>query len=94
MTTMRIWVDLNKPGSMDRVILSARGTQEALLAAGIQLEEGLVLAMYSDDLDSEGDSALIVFDGVVHFDPDAQHWVAAIDRSSVRRADHLDDAPT
>jgi hypothetical protein len=50
----RIYVDLLKTDGQGRILLTTVGTSENLSRQGIELEEGMILHLYADDLNSEG----------------------------------------
>jgi hypothetical protein len=66
--------------------LTCAGTQEDLERQGIPLVEGLVLTFYSDDADDQGQPDELRVEGVVHYDPDEQCWLATVDWGAMRHA--------
>lgn len=80
----RVQVDLMKTDAQRRVVLTTVGTRRDLERYGIELEEGLLLHLYTDDADEDGNRDDIVFDGVVHYDQDESRWVATIDWGALR----------
>jgi hypothetical protein len=50
----RVQVDLMKPDAQRRVVLTTVGTRRDLERYGIELEEGLLLHLYTDDADEDG----------------------------------------
>ena len=53
---------------------------------GLQLHDGLVLTFYSDDADDHGQPDELRVEGVVHYDPAGQCWVATINWVAIRHA--------
>lgn len=60
------------------------GTFWDLADAGIEPEEGLVLAFYMDDGNKPGERDNLLFSGVVHRDPQTGDWSATVDTASFR----------
>ncbi len=101
MKNQRVYADLNKWEEVNkqfRVILTTRGTHQDLQRYGITLEEGLTLDFWMDDGDANGNPDPLYFQGIVHYDEDAQHWVAVVVREEIRNASELrgaeDNVPT
>jgi hypothetical protein len=57
------------------------GTFADLKEAGITPEEGLRLQFYNDDADDEGNPDDLLFDGIVHFQPE-RGWGAILEEAS------------
>ncbi len=100
MENQRVYADLNKWEEVNkqfRVILTTRGTHQDLQRYGITLEEGLTLDFWMDDGDVNGNPDPLYFQGIVHYNEDAQHWVAVVVREEIRNASELrgaeDNAP-
>jgi hypothetical protein len=91
MESPRIYVDLLKTDAKGRIWLTTVGTQEDLGRHGINLEEGMILHLYTDDLNAEGQRDDLVMDGVARFDARAQAWVAEIDREAIRHISEVRD---
>lgn len=79
----RVLADLNKR-SGDFVLLTTIGTRHDLGRLGIVLSEGMTLSLWSDDADADGTQNNLEFEGVAHFDPDRNCWVATVDWSTMR----------
>ncbi len=89
MKDQRIYADLNKREEVNgqfRVILTTQGTHRDLQHYGITPEEGRVVDFWMDDEDADGNSDPLHFQGILHYDEDAQHWVAAVVREEIRSA--------
>ncbi|HVC93362.1 MAG TPA: hypothetical protein VND64_06705 [Pirellulales bacterium] len=82
----RIYADFHNADRLGRVRLNCEGTCEDLSRRQIELHDGLVLTLYSDDLDAQGQVDELSIDGVVTFSEDEHCWVAAIDWSAIRHA--------
>jgi hypothetical protein len=57
-----------------------------LARQGIKLRDGLLLRLYSDDLDAKGQLDELFADGVVSFSEEEHCWVATIDWSAIHHA--------
>jgi hypothetical protein len=86
MTLPRVYADFQNIDDANRLRLTCAGTLQDLARQGIQLHEGLVLTFYSDDADEHGQPDELRVEGVVHYDPDGQCWVAAINWAAIRHA--------
>lgn len=91
--TPRVWVDFMKTDNDRRLLLTTRGTLEDLERHGIQLQEGLVLTVYSEDADNSGDADNLLGRGVVHFDHNANRWVLELDWTSLKHQSDRDHEP-
>lgn len=81
--TNRIWVDFMKADGTGRIWLTTIGTQRDLKRLGIQIQEGLPLKLWTDDLDEAGKEDNLIVDGVAHFYEEAGVWVALVDWNDV-----------
>jgi hypothetical protein len=82
-TKPRVYVDFHNADSQGRVRLNCTGTAEDLSKQHVKLYEGLVLTLYSDDLDDRGSLDELLVEGVVSFSEDEHCWVAAIDWTAI-----------
>jgi hypothetical protein len=96
----RVYADFQNLDDFNRLKLTCAGTLDDLTRQGIQLHEGLVLTLYTDDADDQGQPDELRAQGVVHYNPDEHCWVAAIDWTALRHASdethtdpHRDRAP-
>jgi hypothetical protein len=87
--TNRIYADFQNLDDDNRLRLTCAGTRHDLERHGIELKEGLKLALYTDDADDQGHSDPLLADGVVHFNSTDQCWVAEIDWDALRHASDL-----
>ena len=90
MSAPRVYADFQNLDDENRVRLDRVGTLQDLRDQGIELREGLVLLLYTDDGDDEGNPDELRVDGVVRFDAKTQTWVAEVDWIATRHAS--DDA--
>jgi hypothetical protein len=86
MAAAKVYADFQNLDDFNRLRLTCAGTREDLEHQGIELCEGLRLTLYMDDADDAGRPDELRADGIVHFNPDEQCWVAAIDWSALRHA--------
>lgn len=82
----RIYADFHNADSQGRLRLNCVGTLEDLSQQQVALHEGMVLTLYADDLDDQGQPDELLVDGLVSFSQDEQCWVAAIDWKAIRHA--------
>lgn len=86
MVTPRVYADFHNADALGRLRLNCVGTLEDLSQQQVELREGLILTLYSDDLDEAGQLDELVVDGVVSFSAEEHGWVAAIDWAAIRHA--------
>ena len=86
MVKPKVYADFHNADSKGRVRLNCIGTREDLSQQQIELREGLVLTLYSDDLDDKGQLDELLVDGVVSYSEEEHCWVAAIDWPAIRHA--------
>jgi hypothetical protein len=86
MAKPRIYADFNNADGRGRIRLDCVGTTEDLSRQEVQLREGLILTLYSDDSDDQGRLDELLADGVVSFSKEENCWVATIDWSAIRHA--------
>ena len=86
MITPKIYADFQDLDDANRLRLTCAGTREDLARQGLQLKEGLVLTLYMDDADDQGQADELRAEGVVQFNHEERCWVAAIDWSAIRHA--------
>jgi hypothetical protein len=82
----RIYADFNNADRKGRVRLDCVGTLEDLSKQQVNLREGLILTLYSDDSDDQGRLDELLAEGVVTFSKEENCWVAAIDWGAIRHA--------
>lgn len=90
MAKPKIYVDFHNADSQGRIRLNCIGTIEDLAQQQVELREGLVLPLYSDDLDDKGQPDELRVDGFVSFSEEEHCWVAAIDWDAIH---HASDGP-
>ncbi len=86
MGTPKIYADFHNADSQGRLRLNCMGTVEDLARQKLELRDGLLLTLYTDDLDDRGQLDELLVEGVVSFAEEEHCWVAAIDWSAIRHA--------
>jgi hypothetical protein len=86
MDAPKVYADFHNLDDLNRLRLTCAGTLADLARQGIELREGLVLTLFMDDADDQGQSDELLAEGVVHYYPDEQIWVASVDWDTVRHA--------
>ncbi len=80
MNMPRIFADFHNADNQGRLRLNCIGTVEDLARQNIELQDGKLLTLYSEDLEVEG---------VVQYSTEEQLWVAAIDWNAIKQIDDL-----
>jgi hypothetical protein len=93
MVKPRVYADFHNADSQGRLRLNCIGTIEDLAEQHIDLRAGLLLTLYSDDLDDEGQLDELLVDGVVSFSEHEHCWVAAIDWAAIHHASESQGSP-
>ncbi len=75
MDRSRIFADFHNADPQGRLRLNCNGTVEDLAQRHIELRNGLLLTLYSEDLET---------DGLVQYSVEENLWVAVIDWNSIR----------
>ncbi|MEH2255189.1 hypothetical protein [Nostoc sp.] len=78
MITPRVFADFHNANAKGRLHLNCIGTIEDLANQSIELRDGQLLTIYSEDLE---------VDGVVQFSEEEKLWVAAINWERIRQAE-------
>jgi sporulation protein YlmC with PRC-barrel domain len=78
MITPRVFADFHNADAEGRLRLNCIGTIEDLASQSIELQDGQLLTIYSEDLE---------VDGVVQFSEEEKLWVAAIDWDRIRKVE-------
>ena len=78
MITPRVFADFHNADAKRRLRLNCIGTIEDLANQSIELRDGQLLTVYSEDLE---------VDGVVQFSEEEKLWVAAIDWDRIRQVE-------
>lgn len=78
--TPKIFADFHNADSQGRLRLNCIGTIEDLAKQSIELQNGQLLTLYSEDLEVEG---------WVHYSPEEQLWVAAINWDEIKLVDEI-----
>ena len=86
----RIYVDLNGWENQEDnkfwVALDQPFTNRDLKDQAIELQEGIILSLWTDDLDEQNQFDPMLFEGVVHFDAERERWVAIVDWNEIHHA--------
>ena len=80
MKTLRVFADFHNADVQGRLRLNCIGTVEDLARQNIELQNGQLLTVYSEDLEVEG---------VVQYSSEEKLWVAAIDWNAVKQSKDL-----
>jgi len=86
MTAPRVHADLQNLDDENRLRLNCAGTRQDLEWQGIELREGMVLTLYTDDANDEGLPDELLAEGIVHYSDTEKCWVAAIDWQGISHA--------
>jgi len=88
----KLYVDFHNADSQGRIRLNCVGTVEDLSQQHVELHDGLVLTLYSDDLDEKGELDELLVDGVVSFSEEEHCWVASINWAAIYHASDVRDS--
>ncbi|QSJ15171.1 hypothetical protein JYQ62_25405 [Nostoc sp. UHCC 0702] len=80
MITPKVFADFHNADAEGRLRLNCIGTIEDLANQSIELRDGQLLKLYSEDLE---------VDGVVQFSKKEKLWVAVIDWDQIRQAEDI-----
>ncbi len=75
----RIYADFHNADAQGRLRLNCVGTTKDLARKQVALRPGVILTLYSDDADAEGNSDDLEVSGVVEYSQAEQCWVARVD---------------
>jgi hypothetical protein len=89
MATPRVYADFQNLDDENRLRLTCAGTRRDLERQGIELKEGMVLTLYTDDATDDGRPDELLAEGVVHYDNAEECWVATIDWQAIRHASQI-----
>jgi hypothetical protein len=76
----RVFADFHNADVQGRLRLNCIGTVEDLARQNIELQDGQLLTLYSEDLEA---------DGIVQYSSEENLWVAAIDWNAIRESQDL-----
>jgi hypothetical protein len=79
-----IYADFQNADAQGRVRLNCVGTVKDLARQQVQLGEGVLLVLYSDDVNDQGQEARLIADGTATYSQIEQCWVAVINWDKVR----------
>ncbi len=80
MHTLRVFADFHNSDMQGRLRLNCIGTVEDLAKQNIELHDGQLLTLYSEDLE---------VDSLVQYSSEEQLWVAVIDWDSIQQTDEV-----
>lgn len=86
MPNPKVYADFQNLDDSNRLRLTCAGTRRDLERQNIALREGLTLTFYTDDADDQGRPDVLLAEGVVHYDAEANCWVAAVNWDAIRHA--------
>jgi hypothetical protein len=86
MATPKVYADFQNLDDSNRLRLTCAGTRRDLDRQNVTLQDGMVLTFYTDDADDQGRPDELLAEGVVHYDAEAQCWVAEVDWGALRHA--------
>ena len=86
MVKPKVYADFHNADIQGRLRLNCQGTLGDLTQQQIQLSEGLLLTLYSDDVNEQGQLDELLVDGVVAYSEEEHCWVATIDWAAIRHA--------
>jgi hypothetical protein len=86
MVKPKVYADFHNADPQGRLRLNCIGTLEDLARQQVQLSEGLLLTLYADDVNDQGQPDELLVEGVATYSEEEGCWVAAIDWAAVRHA--------
>lgn len=89
MSTPRVYADFQNADADGRLRLNCIGTTKDLAQQQVMLRPGLLLTLYSDDADEQGNSDDLEVGGVVEYSEAERCWVARVDWSAIRHTSDL-----
>ncbi len=90
MVKPRVYGDFHNADARGRLRLNCIGTMEDLARQQVELREGLLLTLCSDDANEKGELDELLVEGVVTYSAEEHCWVASIDWGAIR---HNSDGP-
>ena len=86
MINPKVYADFHNADAHGRLRLNCVGTVEDLAEQQVELHEGLLLTLYSDDVDDNGASDELLVEGTASYSEEEHCWVAAIDWDAIHHA--------
>ncbi len=80
MSNPKVYVDFHNADTRSRLRLNCVGTVEDLARHQLMLRDGLILSLYSEELEVEGQ---------VQYSTDENLWVAVIDWDAIREGESV-----
>jgi hypothetical protein len=89
----RVYADFQNLDDENRLRLTCAGTERDLKRQAIELREGMLLTLYTDDATADGEPDELLAESVVHFNESEGCWVAAINWKAIRHASEEKGVP-
>jgi hypothetical protein len=86
MVKPKVYADFQNADPHGRLRLNCAGTVEDLSEQQVELREGLLLTLYSDDVDDKGALDELLVEGMASYSVEEHCWVAAIDWDAIHHA--------
>ena len=86
MVKPKVYADFHNADSQGRLRLNCAGTVEDLAEQQVELREGLLLTLYSDDVDDKGALDELLVEGMASYSEEEHCWVAAINWDAIHHA--------
>lgn len=83
MAKPKIYADFHNADTKGRLRLNCIGTVEDLSRQQVELREGLLVSLYSDDVNAQGQLDELLVDGVAAYSTEERCWVAVIDWAAI-----------
>jgi hypothetical protein len=87
-----IYADFQNADAQGRLRLNCVGTVKDLARQQVQLSEGLLLILYSDDANEQGREDRLIADGTATYSQAEQCWVAVIDWDKIRHESEINSS--
>jgi hypothetical protein len=81
----KVYADFNNADTLGRIRLNNIGTTQDLEREQIRLSDGLMLLLYCDDANDDGQSVELQADGTVEFSTQENCWVARVNWHGLQR---------
>jgi len=86
MVKPKVYADFQNADPHGRLRLNCAGTVEDLSEQQVELREGLLLTLYSDDVDEKGALDELLVEGVASYSEQERCWVASINWDAIHHA--------
>jgi hypothetical protein len=81
----KVYADFNNADALGRIRLNSVGTTQDLAREQIRLSDGLMLLLYCDDANDDGQSVELQANGAVEFSTNENCWVAKVNWDALQR---------